>query len=228
MKPSRALILTHAANDVLGSLPELLAEQGISVHVTDVGKPLPDAASLDLLFVMGSPESAYDHSLPWVPKELAWLNTVQKHGVPTLGICFGSQILARVLGGECYRNRAPEIGWLTHQTFEDDWPHGGPWLDFHFDAFRLPPGATLLSATDMAPQAYRQGKSMGVQFHPEITVQMYNTWINEWLEVEAGRRFHAESGELLERIREQIQTHEASNRDNFRRLLADFLQRAGA
>ncbi|KXU37167.1 glutamine amidotransferase [Ventosimonas gracilis] len=227
MKPSRALILTHAANDVLGSLPELLAEQGITVHVTDVFAPLPAPSSLDLLIVMGSPESAYDHRLPWLPKELAWLKEVQKHGVPTLGICFGSQILARVLGGECYRNHAPEIGCLEHQCLTDDWPHGGPWLDFHFDAFRVPPNATLLSTTDMAPQAYRHGRSLGVQFHPEITTPMYDSWINEWLTVEAGRRFHAQSGELLERIREQIQSNETRNRDNFRRLLGDFLQQAG-
>jgi len=227
MKPSRALILTHAANDVLGSLPELLDEQGLDVQAIDVHQALPDPASLDLLLVMGSPESAYDHRLPWVPKELAWLSQVQQRGVPTLGICFGSQILARVLGGECYRNNAPEIGWFAHQCFTDDWTHAGPWLDFHFDAFRVPPGATLLSATDSAPQAYRQGRSLGVQFHPEITVQMYDTWINEWLTVESGRRFHAKSGELLERIREQIRTNEPSNRANFRALLADFLRQAG-
>jgi len=136
-------------------------------------------------------------------------------------------MLARVLGGECYRNSAPEIGWLTHQTFTDDWPHAGPWLDFHFDAFRVPPGATLLSATAMAPQAYRLGRTLAVQFHPEITVEMYDSWINEWLRVESGRRFHAESGELLARIREQTQQNEASNRNNFRALLQDFLRQAG-
>jgi len=227
MKPSRALILTHVANDVLGSLPELLAEQDIHAQALDVHQALPDTASFDLLFVMGSPESAYDHRLPWVSKELAWLGEVQKRGVPTFGICFGSQILARVLGGECYRNHAPEIGWVTHRCFRDDWLHAGPWLDFHFDAFRVPPSATLLSVTDMAPQAYRQGRSLGVQFHPEITVQMYDTWINEWLAVESGRRFHAESGDLLERIREQIQANESSNRANFKRLLEDFLCQAG-
>jgi len=78
MKPSRALILTHAANDVLGSLPGLLSEQGISVQVTDIGQRLPEPESLDLLMVMGSPDSAYDHRLPWVPKELAWLALAAK------------------------------------------------------------------------------------------------------------------------------------------------------
>jgi len=227
MKPSRALILTHAVDDVSGSLPELLAEQGITVHATDVFQPLPAPSSLDLLFIMGSPESAYDHRLPWVVKELNWLEAVQKRGVPTFGICFGSQILARVLGGECYRNNAPEIGWIEHQSLTDDWSHTGPWLDFHFDAFRVPPNATLLSISDMAPQAYRQGRSLGVQFHPEITTAMYDTWINEWLTVESGRRFHEKSGQLLAQIRTQIQNNEASNRANFRALLQDFLTLAG-
>jgi len=228
MKPSRALILTHAAEDVLGSLPDLLQEQGIRPEARYVGESLPDPAALDVLMVMGSPESAYDHRLPWVPKELNWLKEVQKRGVPTLGICFGSQILARALGGECYRNSAPEIGWLKHQVHAEGWPHGGPWLDFHFDAFRVPPKAELLSSTDMAAQAYRQGKSLGVQFHPEITVAMYDTWINEWLSVESGRRFHEKSGDLLESLRAQIQNNEENNRARFRALLGDFLNRAGS
>lgn len=226
MKPNRALALLHAETDVPGSLPELFAEQGIDLQVTHVGNGFVDPGKLDLLVVMGSPESAYDHRLPWLPDELAWLREVQARGVPTWGICFGSQILARVLGGECYRNREAEIGWIEIDTPEADWQHKGPWLNFHFDAFRVPPRATQLGITELAPQAYRQGNSMGVQFHPEITPEMFDTWTCFWRSTEEGRRFLASAGDLPERMRAQIVAREPENRGNCRALLADFLARA--
>lgn len=225
MKPTRALALKHAETDLPGTLPELFAEQGIDLEVTHIGRGLVAPEKLDLLVVMGCPESAYDHRVPWLFAELEWLKAVQARGVPTLGICFGSQILARALGGECYRNREVETAWTELQTPEADWQHKGPWLSFHFDAFRVPPGATLLGYTDKAPQAYRLGCAMGVQFHPEITPEMFDTWTAHWRTTEEGRRFLAESGDLPERIRAEIVAREADNRANCRALLADFLAR---
>lgn len=161
MKTTRAIAIIHSATDVPGSLPELFSEHGIELQVIPVGQDLPAPESIDIAVVMGSPESAYDHRLPWIENELAWLKALQHRGVPTWGICFGSQILARALGGQVYRNKAAEIGWTELQTLESNWSHKGPWFNFHFDAFAPPPGATLLAQTDLAPQAYRQGRSMG-------------------------------------------------------------------
>lgn len=223
MSFSRAVALLHSETDVPGSLPELMAEQGINLEVISVTDRLPPPGDLELLVVMGSPESAYDHRLPWLPGELAWLRQVQDQGVPTWGICFGSQILARALGGECYRNREPEIGWTTVNTPDPDWQHPGPWLNFHFDAFRAPPQARLLGLTELAPQAYCLGKTLGVQFHPEITPEMFDTWTCFWRSTEEGQRFLATAGDLPERMRAEIVNREAENRANCRALLADFL-----
>ena len=121
MKPSRAIAVLHDAADVAGCLPELFAEQGIDLELRCVEKGLPPPESLELLLVLGSPESAYDHRVPWLGGELAWLKAVQARGVPTWGICFGSQLLARALGGEVYRNRQAEIGWTPIDTPQADW-----------------------------------------------------------------------------------------------------------
>ncbi|SDI06252.1 type 1 glutamine amidotransferase [Pseudomonas panipatensis] len=225
MKTSRAVAVLHDPKDVAGCLPELFAEQGIDLELRTVEAPLPQPESLELLLVLGSPESAYDHRVPWLGTELAWLKAVQAHGVPTLGICFGSQLLARALGGEVYRNRQAEIGWMEIATPRADWLFKGPWLNFHFDAFTPPPGSLLLGETELAAQAYRHGRSLGVQFHPEIDTAMFDTWIAYWQRSEEGQRFMAGAGDLPERIRAEIAAREADNRDNCRLLLADFLGR---
>jgi GMP synthase-like glutamine amidotransferase len=223
MKTPRAIAIVHSDTDVPGSLPELFSEQGIDLEIVSISQVLPTPEILDIVVVMGSPESAYDHRLSWLDSELKWLKAVQERGVPTLGICFGSQLLARALGGQVYRNSTAEIGWTEVQTLQEEWAHKGPWLNFHFDAFTPPPGSTLLAKTDLAPQAYRKGRSMGVQFHPEIDAQMFDTWTDYWRNTEEGKRFLATAGDLPERMRAEIQAKEPGNRDNCRLLLQDFL-----
>ncbi|OWK44203.1 GMP synthase [Pseudomonas oleovorans subsp. oleovorans] len=223
MMTKHTTILLHAANDSAGSLPDLLNEFGINLEIRSIEQPLPEPETLDLLFVLGSPESAYDHRLPWLAGELHWLRKVQKYGTPTFGICFGSQILSRALGGEVYRNSQPEIGW----TPIDPAPAGsaleGPWLNFHFDAFTPPPGAILLGRTELAAQAYRQGDAMGVQFHPEITPEMFDTWIDYWNSSPEGQQFMATAGDLPERMRAEITEREPENRARCRKLLRAYL-----
>ncbi|GAA3543427.1 type 1 glutamine amidotransferase [Zobellella aerophila] len=228
MNISRAVALIHAETDLPGSLPELLSELGITLDVISVNDVLPAPSELELLFVMGSIESAYDDSLPWMAKEVAWLRQVVDSGVPVLGICFGSQLLARLLGGSVSRNRQPEIGWCHIDTPDDGWSHQGPWLNFHFDAFIAPPGATLLGKTELAQQAFRHGKVMGVQFHPEITVDMFDTWTAGWRQTGEGRRFLEKVGDLPDRLRREIEQRQPENRANLSRLLQDFLQSLGA
>lgn len=220
---THATILLHAASDSAGSLPDLLSERGCALDIRSIEQPLPEPEHLDLLFVLGSPESAYDHRLPWLPGELEWLRRVQQYGTPTFGICFGSQLLARALGGEVYRNSRPEIGWTPVEAVAADGAHEGPWLNFHFDAFTPPASATLLGRTSLAAQVYRQGKSMGVQFHPEITPDMFDTWIAYWNTSEEGQRFLATAGDLPERMRAEIVEREPANRIRCRALLGDYL-----
>ena len=96
--------------------------------------------------------------------------------VPILGICFGGQLLARVLGGQVVRSERPEIGWLPVSTLDSSLVTGGPWFQWHFDAFTLPPGARLVAEKGASVQAYTLGHGMGLQFHPEVTPEMVTAW----------------------------------------------------
>lgn len=226
MKRRRALAIVHSDTDVPGSLPELASKAGVEVEVRSITRPLVEVSDLDLLVVMGSPESAYDERLAWLEAELGWLRAAQQRGVPTLGICFGSQILARSMGGQVSRNARAEIGWTPLRLTQTHWQHAGPWLNFHFDAFTLPPGAELLAETDLAPQAYRIGKSMGVQFHPEIDVAMFDTWTRYWASTAEGRQFLETAGDLPERMRAEIAARQPENRANCLALIEGFLAQA--
>ena len=222
-KPKRALAVMHSPADVPGILPEILYELDIELQTQVVTEPLPDPETLEMVVVLGSPESAYDRRLPWLEPELNWLKGVVEADVPTLGICFGSQLLARALGGTAVPADEAEIGWTPVESRDPKWSHEGPWLNFHFDTFRLPEHVTLLAETKMAPQAFCYRSAWGVQFHPEITAEMFDTWLCDWKRSEEGQRFLENAGDLPERLREEISRHQPSNYANFKNLMRSFL-----
>jgi GMP synthase-like glutamine amidotransferase len=52
----------------------------------------------------------------------------------------------------------------------------GPWLQWHYDRFTLPPNATKLATSKTAVQAFAEGPHLGVQFHPESTIEIVAEW----------------------------------------------------
>ncbi len=56
----------------------------------------------------------------------------------------------------------------------------GPWFQWHFDTFTMPPGATLIAESDLGPQAYVAGRSLGLQFHPEVTPEIMDGWVRTY------------------------------------------------
>ncbi|GGX98649.1 glutamine amidotransferase [Litchfieldella qijiaojingensis] len=225
MKISSAILLLHSRQDSAGTLPELLDSLSIEVEIAYIDQPLPTPAEEQLVVVMGSIESAYDHTLPWLTRELKWLKSLTDRDHPVLGICFGSQLLARALGGETYRNHAAEIGWIPVRTTDTRLLSSGPWFNFHFDAFHAPVHATLLASTDMAHQAFIHRSQVGVQFHPEITPEMFDSWLAAWDATESGRAYLARSGDMPLRLREQIVDHEKDNRKRFKEFLVSMIER---
>jgi hypothetical protein len=89
-------------------------------------------------------------------------------------------MLARVLGGEVFRSSDSEIGWLPVKSRDPELVPEGPWFQWHFDSFTLPPGATLVAESDVGPQAFVAGRSLGLQFHPEVTTEIMADWVREY------------------------------------------------
>ncbi len=178
------MFIAHERDVEPGWIGERAAERGFDVDVCEVRRAAnapamrwPDPREFALIVPLGSAESAYDDALPWLPGELTMLREAVAADVPVFGICFGAQILARALGGHVGPAPRPEVGWFSIDTTAPDLVPAGPWLQWHLDAFTLPPGATVLARSDVGIQAYRHGRRLGVQFHPEVTPSILAAWI---------------------------------------------------
>ena len=108
------------------------------------------------------------------------MSSAVENDVPVLGLCFGGQMLARVLGGEVFRGTLSEIGWLPVRSKDPDLVPEGPWFQWHFDSFTVPPGVTAIAESDVGPQAFVAGRSLGLQFHPEVTTEIMDDWVREY------------------------------------------------
>jgi GMP synthase-like glutamine amidotransferase len=219
-----ALILQHGPLGPPGVLGDWLEHRGIpmTVHRADRGAKCPDPRGFAFVACLGSRFGPHDAAEPSVEAGRACLEQAVEHDVPVLGLCFGGQLLAAVLGGETAPLDAPELGWHTVETDDPERAPAGPWLQWHWHAFTTPPGAVEIARSEAAPQAFRHGPHLGVQFHPESTIEIVRTW------AEHDRDRIAEAGvtdgaALLEHGRPHAVTAAA----NARKLFDGFLAREG-
>jgi GMP synthase-like glutamine amidotransferase len=217
----RALVIQPGADAPGGVVSEWLQERGAEEDVYRIGVDDRDrdAHAYDLVVLLGSEAAAYDDTVPWVPQAERLLREAAQADVPVLGICFGSQLLARALGGEAMHAEKPEIGWLPIRTHDPALVPEGPWMTWHYDTFTPPPGAALIAESEVGPQAYTLGRSLGVQFHPEVTVKIVGDW------VVGGRAKLDRDGVDPERLMAETHAREAANRSRTWRLLDAFMER---
>jgi GMP synthase-like glutamine amidotransferase len=187
----RALVLQHVAVEGPGTLASYLAIRGWTLATVALyeGARLPeDAQEYRAVIVMGGPMGVYDEAqYPFLRDEHRFLTRVLGQGIPLLGICLGSQLLAQALGARVYRNPHKEIGWYT----VDLTPAGAadplfagltspmPVFQWHGDAFDMPAGATPLASSPLCThQAFRYGDRVyGLLFHLELTPDIIHSWM---------------------------------------------------
>lgn len=131
----------------------------------------------DLILLLGSDWSVYwPHVAAEVAAEQELVRIAHAQGIPVLAVCFGAQIVASALGGAVERAPRPEIGWHLVDSNDPEVIDAGPWMQWHSDRFSLPPGAELLATSDVGPQGFRLGRTLAVQFHPEVTASIVERW----------------------------------------------------
>jgi GMP synthase (glutamine-hydrolysing) len=178
------LVLRHEPFEHLGHFERVLNEDGVPFHYIDLGEPLPEPGS-EPVIIMGGPQSANDPD-PHLRAELGFIRESISKKVPVLGICLGSQLIAKALGAPVYKNAVKEIGWAPvyfteagkKDTLFTGLPSPTTLFHWHGETFDLPENAEWLAYSDQCRhQAFRYGQNVyGLQFHPEITPEMIVDW----------------------------------------------------
>ena len=185
------IALLHAESEGPGTLGEFLELSGAEVHTVRLyeGERLPSSGDgFEAVVSMGGPMNVYEEDrYPFLWEETKFLREVIESGVPVLGICLGSQMIAKACGARVRRAPAGELGWseirLTPAGLCDELFKGLPErmqvLQWHEDTFEVPTGGTLLATSEVCPsQAFRVRNAYGLQFHIEVTQQMIEEWFD--------------------------------------------------
>ncbi|MBL9054232.1 MAG: type 1 glutamine amidotransferase [Tabrizicola sp.] len=165
----------------------------IELYKPWVGQPLPEAVDADALVVFGGEQSALDdHTHPYLPDLVRLISAYTAMDRPVLGICLGSQLMARAFGGENHLGIAKEFGWCEVEVTDEGradpvlgvLPTRFPIAQWHSDTFTLPPGAVhLAQSRTAANQAFRVGRaSYATQFHFEASRAVMADWLRSFPE----------------------------------------------
>jgi len=193
----RAVCVSHVPHEGPGLLGEILAAAGYALESREVfrGEPLPDdLGAADLLVVMGGPMGVADLGKPgfeWLLEVVGLLRSRLASGQPVIGVCLGMQLLAHAAGARVSpmsnaSGRAlREVGWGSLDLVGDSPLLAGlgrsmEVLHWHGDACELPAGAVRLASTPACPvQMFSLGRSVGMQFHPEVDGATACIWAAE-------------------------------------------------
>ena len=187
----KALFIQHDHVSPTGPVGERFRFHGFETHEILVvpearfGEPnvtfeFPNADEYDVLIPLGAPWGAWDDACigNWLLPEVKWLGDAAESGKPILGICFGGQLLARALGGSVSPGPKGEIGWTAIMSDDEELVGKGPWFQFHYDRWQVPPKAVEIARNPVASQAFTYKNCLAVQFHPELVASGLKGWLD--------------------------------------------------
>lgn len=200
----KAVVIRHVAFEDLGYFETILKDLDYSVTYLEAGRDNLNSIQVlnpELLVICGGPISVNEeHLYPFLHDEFRIVEKRIQSKKPTLGLCLGAQIIAKVLGSRVYSLNTKEIGWspidltkegkqssLRHLAHEDT--HVFHW---HGETFDLPSKGVLLASTSICKnQAFTvERHTLALQFHPEITPLELERWyightceLNQWKQV---------------------------------------------
>ena len=217
-----------------GVATSAFAWAGLDIRTVNVkaGVQLPSLDEVAGVITFGGTanvDQVHDH--PHLATVREYTRRAVEAGIPYLGICLGSQILARALGREVMRAPVREVGFEpVHPTREaKDDPllsllgDGDMVLQWHEDTHELPEGAVPLATGDRVPvQAYRIGaRTWGIQFHLEVDA----VELDWWLEIaDADGDLKAAWGKSAEEIRAEAARHMPAQEERGRGIFQRFAE----
>jgi GMP synthase-like glutamine amidotransferase len=230
----RALFIEHDHISLGGPIWRSLEKHGYEIErflivpesnydSPNITTTFPNFNEYDLLVPMGAPYGAYedDRIGNWLLPELEKLKQAHNDGIPILGICFGGQLMARALGGSVARAPKAEVGWIEIESDDKTLIPTGPWFAYHWDSWMTPKGATEIAKTDTANQAFVMGRTLALQFHPEVDPEVLEAWLSR----ESGCVEITGEGIDLAQLRKETLEQEIGSNKRAAELVDAFLRR---
>ena len=188
---SKLLVFRHVAHEILGTLDPLLRNSGFRIKYVNFERDRdakPKISNYDGLIVLGGPMNVDQvEQYPNLLTEIELIKQAIDSNMPVLGICLGSQLLAKALGAKVKKNKKPEIGWYdvtpTPEGKKDELisQFGGTEKIFqwHCDTFELPANTVHLASSQYCDnQAFKYGNNVyGFQFHLEVDTILIERWL---------------------------------------------------
>ncbi len=219
MKP--ILIIQNCQIESAGTILDYCNQNGIQNQVfhSYYNHEFPDLENFYAVINLGCPTSVVEYQQhDFLQNLYAYVANIVKVNKPYLGICFGGQILAKVLGASVGANKVKEIGTyeisLTDKGIEDSLFNNisTPFQAFHWhgDTFQIPFGATLLATSkDCHNQAFRKNNAVGIQFHFEAAIREVPLWCDAYSD--ELRELGMTKEKILEIYQDNFETVKANN-----------------
>ena len=181
---SKVLLVQNTRIESSGYLGELLQKDGFEItSVNAKHEKLPDE-NFSLIVILGAPESAND-DLPYLQAEQRLIKNSVDENIPVLGICLGSQLIAKTFGAKVYAGSKKEIGFYNdlkidnHSKLFSGFQNPFTVFHWHGDTFDLPGGSVrLASSENYQNQSFQYKSAIGLQFHLEVNEDMVNLWLD--------------------------------------------------
>lgn len=183
---SDVLVIQNTRIEGSGVLGELLKSDGFKIKSVFAKKEQISSNDSSLLIVLGGPQSVND-SLTFLRNEEQLIRDFVSKEKPVLGICLGSQLIAKAFGANVNPGKKKEIGFYDDLVITDTNSKlfsgfKNPFTVFHWhgDTFELPKHSVrLVHSKNYQNQAFQLQTAVGLQFHLEVDENMVNLWLNK-------------------------------------------------
>jgi len=232
MSPKPLVILQHESDDPPGSIAAALRDLGVPFEVRrlDEGDALPEwpHETSGIITLGGAMHVTQTREHPFLAAEIKLLRRIVHEGGPVWGVCLGAQLLTLAVGGDVYKRKQPEVGWVSIEKVADDPLLRGissPFIAFSWHAYScsVPATSHLIARTGDGVQAFRAGgKAWATQFHPEVDAALAPHWVRD-----AAEEQHHQGKDWIERLHADTDRYLPAYPSFCRRVTENFVATSG-